>query len=391
MILGEPFPTQGSGSPFFLRSPGSALSSLLFLRGAMIDMPGILTSSKRQRGEPRPNASSRFPSLALRAGVVTLFFVLALPTIASAQGLPLDQPAQAAWDGAAIRDALRGLAKGQRVPILLDRRVDPGRQLTLTLTGEPLRNELGRIADQQQLAVSLVGPVVCFGPVDVERYPTLVAQIKQQLAKSPLDVRTAWLRPQTAAWSELAVPRELLEKISQDAGITLEGLDKIPHDLWAAAELPQLSAVERLTLVAGQFGLTFEIGEGGKTARLVPIPESAARVRLPAATGTGTSKKPPVGPAAGQKYKLTVKNSPAGKVIKQLVPQLGLELKLDQQAIDAAGISLDKLIGFEVNDVPLDELLDAMLKPAGLGYRRDGKVLEVFPAKPEASGRSEKP
>lgn len=293
----------------------------------------------------------------------------------------LDQPARAAWDGAALRDALNGLAKSQRVPILLDRRIDPGRPLTLTLAGEPLRTELGRLADQQKLAVSLVGPVVCFGPPDVERFPTLVAQLKQQLAKSPGEVRSGWLRPQPAAWSEMSVPRELLEKIAQDAGITLEGLDKIPHDLWAACELPSLGAMERVTLVAGQFGMTIELADGGKSARLVPIPESTARVRLPSATGTG--KKPPVaGPNPNQKYKLTVKNSPAGKVLRDLTPQLGLELKLDQQAIDAAGISLDKLIGFEVNDVALDVLLEAMVKPAGLAFKRDGRVLEVFPAKP---------
>jgi hypothetical protein len=290
----------------------------------------------------------------------------------------LDQPVQASWEGAPLREALQGLAKSQRLTLLLDRRVDPGRPLTASLSG-PLRGELERLAAEQKLGVALVGSVLCVGPAEaVERFPTLVTLRKQELSKLPAAVRTGWLKVNAAGWNDLATPRELLEQIAKDGKFDLAGHEAIPHDLWAGAELPPLGIVERLTLVAGQFDLTFVVEENGAQVRLVPIPATVARAKLPAASGT---VKKGADPAATQRFKLNVKNNPIGKVLRELSPKLGLELQLDSEAIAAAGVSLDALVSFEVQDATLDELLEAMTKPAGLAFRRNGKQLEVFPRK----------
>lgn len=316
----------------------------------------------------------------LRASLAHFAVALCLwwPGVARAQAV-LDQTVQAAWEASPLRDALSGLAKSQKLTLLLDRRVDPGRPLTASLSG-PLRGELERLAADQKLGVALLGSVLCLGPAEaVERFPTLVTLRKQELSKLPIAARTTWLKAHAAAWDDLSTPRGLLEQIARDGKFELTGHEAIPHDLWAGVELPPLGIVERLTLVAGQFDLTFQVEENGERVRLVPIPPTVARAKLPASSGT-TAKKG-TDPPGQQRIKLTVKNNPVGKVLREVCPKLGLELAIDAEAITAAGISLDALVSFEVQDATVDDLLEAMTKPAGLGFRRTGKRVDVFPRK----------
>ena len=81
------------------------------------------------------------------------------------------------------------------------------------------------------------------------------------------------------AWDDLTTPRELLEKLGSENGIEIAGLEQIPHDLWAAADLPPLELIERLTLIAGQYDLTFEVSADGNRITLVPVPEHVELVR----------------------------------------------------------------------------------------------------------------
>jgi hypothetical protein len=65
-------------------------------------------------------------------------------------------------------------------------------------------------------------------------------------------------------------------------------------------------------------------------------------------------------------------------VLGQLSERLGLAIEMDRQSIDAAGLSLDRRVSFQVEDADLDELLAALLEPAGLDFKRNGKRLQVF-------------
>ena len=64
----------------------------------------------------------------------------------------------------------------------------------------------------------------------------------------------------------------------------------MPHDLWAAADLPPISLVDRLTLIAIQFDLTFKVAEHGKRLELVPVPENESG----AFRRAGTAQRCPV-------------------------------------------------------------------------------------------------
>jgi hypothetical protein len=203
------------------------------------------------------------------------------------------------------------------------------------------------------------------------------------------------------------------------------GWQRVPHDLWAAADLPPLSWADRLTLIATEFDLTFAISEDGTEVRLVPVPERVAIVRsYPggadaeetarrfAALAPGAEVKasagrvyvrglvedqeritqprhPAVAPkpparqgSALDRYSLTVSQQPVGALLEHLARQLKLELSIDRQAIQRAGISLDQPVSFHVDKATVDELLEAAAKPAGLRVHRRGKTIEVGPAKP---------
>ena len=58
----------------------------------------------------------------------------------------------------------------------------------------------------------------------------------------------------------------------RECHIEIQGTDRIPHDLWAAGDLPPLNLTDRLTLVAAQFDLTFAIDPTGESVSLVEMP-----------------------------------------------------------------------------------------------------------------------
>jgi hypothetical protein len=59
--------------------------------------------------------------------------------------------------------------------------------------------------------------------------------------------------------------------------------------------------------------------------------------------------------------------------------QLGWKLTVDEAAIRAAGRSLDQRVSFTVENVDADQLLDALLAPAGLTAERDGYSVRIKP------------
>ena len=69
-----------------------------------------------------------------------------------------------------------------------------------------------------------------------------------------------------------------------------------------------------------------------------------------------------------------------GRVLDQLAARLELELRIDREALQQAGISLDAPVSFSVKNATIDELLEAVLAPAGCTFRREGKVVEIRPA-----------
>ena len=57
----------------------------------------------------------------------------------------------------------------------------------------------------------------------------------------------------------------------------------------------------------------------------------------------------------------------------------GFEFTLDEEAIAAAGVSLDAPLDVQVENASLERLLEAALEPAGLEFRRSGNSFRIGP------------
>ncbi len=341
-----------------------------------------------------------------------------------------------AWSGVPLGDALANLARQHRVAVLLDRRVDPNRLLTLEGT-LPLRDVFPNAARNVQLepraplsrlapslGVSYFGPVVYVGPENAARNLRTVAEHRrEEVRQAPSSQRSRLLRSSRIEWGEAAQPRDLLSQLAEEAGVQIENLGDVPHDLWRAGSLPSLPWCDRLTLILAQFDLTFTLAPSGNQVRLRPIAEddvaiqrsypggadAAAmaerfRAKLPdAEIGTqgnqvlirgrvedhevASGKAPTPSLPPGQRpqgvdhYTLRINQVPLRTVLDYLKRNLKLELEIDDAALQAAELSLEHRVSFNVEQVSLDELLEAAVQGAGLTIQRDGQKVKIVPAR----------
>jgi hypothetical protein len=334
----------------------------------------------------------------------------------------LDSPVGVRWGGAnTLRGTLGNLARSQDVAIFLDRRVDPDQTVDLALEDAPLRELLQRLGERLKLGIGQVGPVVYLGPPPTAAVLGTVAALKEEQEQQlPSAVRGKLRRAGALRWPELTTPRDLVQRLVGGAGLQIEGLEQIPHDLWPEVDLPPLTFAQSLSLILAGFQLTFDYAPDGATVQLKPLPANASitrriplrgspavvgaeiRRRFPDARftidggnvvvdstvevsaairrlleGSSTRPKPPLATAKTEKrYTLRVQDRSLGAVAAAVAKEAGVELRFDPRASDLR----EKLVGLDVKDATLDQLLQTLLQPAGLTYQLDKQTLEIRPA-----------
>jgi hypothetical protein len=334
----------------------------------------------------------------------------------------LSDPVDMVWSENPLRDALAALARAQNVAVLLDRRIDPSRKLTISVKQSPLSEVLTAVALSGELGVTLAGPVAYFGPADaVPKLRTLIFLREEEARKMPTVAAKMWLQERPLAWNDFAQPREILQRLGRDNRLTISGLKSIPYDLWAAADLPPMTLVERLALIAFQYDLTFSYAANGRRIELAPIPpdirlarsypggrkleetakrfaelaphadietvgdtllvkgllEDHERIEAPPPPPGGAAVKNAPPDFSRKRFDLTIAEKPIGPVLKQLAEHLGLQLQMDESAIARAGVSLDQRVSFKVENATIDELLQAAIEKTPLKFRRQGTILKV--------------
>lgn len=296
----------------------------------------------------------------------------------------LEQPLDVNWSAAPFRAALIGLARSQQAAVLLDRRVDPDRRVEIALHEVALRRAFTEIAARQSAAAAQFGPLTYIGPVaTAQRLPTLGELRRREAAALPPGLASRLLAQRPMRWDDLAEPRQLCAELAREAGVEISGLEQIPHDLWAAADLPALPLVDRLTLVALQFDLTFAFDADGRRLRLVPIPDRlpvvSPRSDTTAAPRATKTRRTTAARGAEKRYTLRQAKGQLRELLPKLATILQLELRIDEEALARAGISLDQPVSVSATDATAEELLKKLLEPAGCTVRREGSALVVIP------------
>ncbi len=325
------------------------------------------------------------------------------------------------WRGNDLRERVRTYSASQRVCLVLDRRVDPGQPVNLRVPETPLAGALQQVASHLKLGTCRLGPVIVLTPrAAAEVWPTVAALARDHAKRVARKHPTAWSGNKSLHWEDLTAPRQILQELAERNGLSYTNLQLIPHDLWAGVDLPAMTLADRLSLIAGQFDLTFQVDSTGRKVTFVPFPEDpqlerfypvgpriAQRLRdiqaiAPQAQVSRAGRRyrvrgswqdhqriaslirSPAGRSrvteTEKRWNLQVKNKPLGLVLKALCQQRGLTLLMDQQALATSGISLDELVSYQIENASSDELFRAVLMPVGLTHQLQGKTLRVKPA-----------
>lgn len=342
----------------------------------------------------------------------------------------MDQKIGRAWggqDGHTLRDVVQQLADSQGISIVLDRRIDPTQSIELTLPPTPLRHLLSALARKVDGEMSVIGNVVYVGPTDsAKKLRTLVELRNADRAKLTSATwrnrPTSLTQAKTFLWQDLERPRDMLQEVAEKFKIEIDGLDKLPHDLWAKTSLPQVTAVEALSLLLVQFGSTFEFVADRAAIRIVPIPErvfversypvlanspvilDAARKQFAdveleqsgaklIARGTverqteiaawlkpGNQKtsKTPDKPLSERRFTLPPSRVALGDAIKTFT-NFGVKIEYDPTQFADGGISLDQKIDIDEKDVPAEKLFRKLFEPLGIEVTIDGETVRLQP------------
>jgi hypothetical protein len=285
-----------------------------------------------------------------------------------------------AWEGQELAAALHRLADSQRLPLWIDRRVDPSAPIELTANDQPLSDVLNSVAAPHDWAATPYHGVLYFGPRQTaDELRTLSALARQSIAKAPPDVRSRWLKPEAWTIARLSEPRGLLKQLARSAGATVVDEQQVPHDLWPERQLPPMPALDRAVLLLSGFDLTCQISADGRKLRVVPI-KRPLKLIGPAPPTVSRTRPPQPGSAATrtvQRFTLKIENQPAGRVLDQLARQLQLEVEWDAALQQTPAMGREANVSCDVREADLDELLSAVLSPAGLTFEREEKRVSI--------------
>jgi type II secretory pathway component GspD/PulD (secretin) len=282
------------------------------------------------------------------------------------------------WDQVPLGEALDRLRKVSDADVFVDRRVDPNQRLSLSVANASVEEIVARLAATCDLGECRLGELHYIGPTPVAtRLVSLAAERRRAIAALPAESRKALLARRRIVWPRLTEPRELVVRLAADHDWRVVGGERIAYDLWAAGSLPQMTLVDQLTVLLAGFDLTFRVLPDQSAIEIVPVDwTSIAQSRV-------ASKEKPRSAAqarAGkQVFTLRVENQPVGKVLEQLGQRLGWKLAVDEAAIRAAGRTLDARVSLSVDNADENQLLEALLAPAGLQAERDGQTVRVRP------------
>ncbi|MEX2092709.1 MAG: hypothetical protein WD971_08535 [Pirellulales bacterium] len=282
------------------------------------------------------------------------------------------------WEQVPLGDAIGRLKGVSGAEVLLDRRVDPTQRVDLKLEDAGVEEIVARLAAACSLGHTRLERLFYIGPPQTaQRLVALAALRRRDVAAVPAELRRSLSERRRIVWPPLTEPRGLVTRLVEEHGWRLLKSERIPHDLWAGGALPTMTLADQLTVLLAGFDRTYRVLPYQRAIEIVPVDWDAIEPtskKLPA-----NNRSARVTPGGKQVFTLRIENQPVGKVLDQLGRRLGWQLAVDEAAIRAAGCSLDQRVSFTVENADEDQLLNALLTPAGLTAERDGEFMRVTP------------
>lgn len=362
------------------------------------------------------------------------------PLFGDRQQRKLDEITSVSWENLtkggrsfSLREVRRTIEDVWRIPLLVDRRIDPNREIALVAKDATVREVLTEVARQAGGAVSFDPHFVYIGPAAAaQRLRTLIAVRAQELyelqrregnGSSALSPRRYFelVRREDLLYSDLDTPRAILTDVARRYGVEVVNLQAIPHDLWAGCQLPQLSFVEAVSVVLIQWDATFRWIEPGRSLQIVPAAADVAIVkayRVPAAKRaafadaaaelglqvdaaaptvvvaatieqhdrlkrvlTGQPPRATRGPVplSRRRFTLELRNAPVLAVMRQL-EQAGIRFEYSSRELATAGIDLQRQVNLKLTDAPPEAFFEALFGPLGLKAEFDDHTVRLHPA-----------
>ena len=334
----------------------------------------------------------------LTAVAATLCLTAAALIAFPAAAADLDTPVTATWNGIGLRDWAGRASELARVPVIVDRRLDPDTLITLDCRAQPLREVLEHAAAAAGGELAVLRGSIRVVP---SATATMLGRAEQardaRLAALPSKQRAVLAERRPWSWPAGSRPRDLVASAAAEAGIELQGTDRVPHDHLPAVSLPPLTLAERLDLVLADRGLRVDWQPAADRDRSPPAativaideklpaaspgrPAVVRKPERPADRSAATSKKPAGGrqPAGGKEtFSLRVA-APLQELLTTIAGRLQLRLDLDVESLRRRGIAPGEIVRATVKDATRDQLLDAILAPIGLTWTIDDGTLRVL-------------
>ncbi len=370
-------------------------------------MPTVLPSAASSPASLRSSRSGRWWVWAwCVSGAAACLMEEALaqtPAPAPAGAPAASAPVTVVWTALPLEAVLERLATSAGVGVVRDRRLDPGTRITLTAEGEPLAVVLERVAEAAGAEVADLGSYLRLVPLGQADSLHHARQIRTTaLSRLPPQLRALAHHKEAWAWPAGARPRDLLARAAGQAGLSLTGVETIPHDHLPAMALPPLSLADRLDLLLAHYDFRVDWSAPTSTAgrpelRIVPLaPPSgslpSAGPRRPSRSGAPSAaspphnrarqpakKRPPNAPT--EAFSLRVE-APLEEVLATLAQRFGVELQLQRQELQAVGIAPAEIVRCRVENVSREQLLKAVLAPLGLEGELTATVLRVPASSP---------
>jgi hypothetical protein len=284
------------------------------------------------------------------------------------------------WQNVPLSEAIRRLKPLFNDAVFADRRVDPSTRLTLDIEASSAEDVVAAVALGHNWQEVRLNKVVYLGPDSAgSQLRAIAAERAGDVARMSAGLRTVWTTKEGTSWPRLIEPRTLISELVGKRDWHIGNPGDIPHDLWAAGELPEMPLAEQLSLLLIGFDLTFRLDPIHRTIEIVPLDKSRFGMQSENKVAltlrrTTTPRQKPKGKVV---YTLRVDQQPVRAILRQLTERSHWPIEIDEPSIRAAGKSLDTRVSFSVENADQDQLLKAILAPAGLSYRLEGERVRI--------------